>query len=62
MFEVLVLLFFIVLSIGHIWGNDGPQALFTLEPFTGVANSLGPIATVRPWPRTCSSASMLSPR
>ena len=45
MFEVLVLLFFIVLSIGHIWGNDGPQALFTLEPFTGVANSLGPIAT-----------------
>jgi len=45
MFEVLVLLFYIALTVGHLWGDGGPSALFSLEPFTGVANTLGPIAT-----------------
>jgi putrescine importer len=44
-FEVLVLVFYIVLSVNHLWGTGGPQALFSIEPFIGVAHTLGPVAS-----------------
>jgi amino acid transporter len=44
-FEVLVLVFYIVLSIKHLWGHDGVGALFSLQPFVGVTETLGPIAS-----------------
>jgi putrescine importer len=45
LFEVLVLAFYIIFSINHLWGNGGAGALFSLEPLIGVMHTLGPIAS-----------------
>jgi amino acid transporter len=44
LFEVLVLVFYIIFSINHLWGSGGAHAMFSLQPFIGVAHQLGPIA------------------
>ncbi|MET4432897.1 MULTISPECIES: APC family permease [unclassified Mycolicibacterium] len=44
LFEVLVLGFYLVFSMAHIWGGGGAGAMFTLQPFIGVVEQLGPIA------------------
>lgn len=45
LFEVLVLAFYIVLSINHLWGSGGVGALLSVEPLIGVMHTLGPIAS-----------------
>jgi putrescine importer len=45
LFEVLVLVFYVALTISHLLGQGGTGALFSLEPFIGVTHTLGPIAT-----------------
>ena len=44
-FQVSVLAIYILLSVVHIGSGDGATALFTLEPFLGVNEALGPIAS-----------------
>lgn len=45
LFEVLVLVFYIGLSVNHLVGEGGSGALFSLEPFIGVTHTLGPVAS-----------------
>jgi putrescine importer len=44
-FEVLVLVFYVLLTVSHVWRGEGPGALFSLEPFIGVTHTLGPIVS-----------------
>lgn len=44
-FQVSVLTIYILLSVAHIASSDGGSALFTVEPFLGVNESLGPITS-----------------
>ncbi|MDV3128953.1 APC family permease [Mycobacterium sp. 21AC1] len=45
LFEMLVLVFYIALTINHLVGEGGTGALFSLEPLIGVTHTLGPIAS-----------------
>jgi amino acid transporter len=44
-FQVSVLGFYILLSIGHIGSDQGAGSLFSIDPFVGATHSLGPIAS-----------------
>ena len=44
-FQVLVLVFFFFLAINHILQGQGPSGFVTLEPFIGVHQQLGPVAS-----------------
>ena len=43
LFEVLVLVFYIVFSISHLLGS-GDTSMFSLQPFVGVVHEIGPVA------------------
>lgn len=43
-FQILVIVFFVLLSISHVYGIGGMEALFSLQPFVGEGAGLSAIA------------------
>ncbi|WP_077530394.1 APC family permease [Vreelandella utahensis] len=43
MFQVLVIVFFVLLSLGHVFGEGGTAALFSMEPFFNADSSMSAI-------------------